>query len=231
MSLRLALTTTRDRATGLVAGVEAFGFEAVLLPCIEVVPADGGTLEAARASAASSDLLVVTSPRVVTVLWPDGGMPDVPVAAVGASTAYAVEAAGGEVAVVGDAGADSLLDGLGDSIAGATVLLAQSANSHPSTRRRLENMGAAVAAVAIYDTRPIPPGPEPVDVVTFASPSAVEGWALSRAFDGVVLAAIGATTAAALTAAGHPPHVVPSRPDFTLLIEAVASQLGARSPA
>jgi uroporphyrinogen-III synthase len=60
-----------------------------------------------------------------------------------------------------------------------------------------------------------------VDVVTFASPSAVEGWTLSRSLD-LAVVAIGPTTCGALERAGHPPDLVADDPAFAALARSIA---------
>lgn len=226
---RCALTTTAERAVDLVETVETQGLEAVLLPCIEVTPVPSSTLESARAAASQVDWLVFTSARAVTTLWPDGGMPDVPALVVGASTADAVRRRGGSVEILGEGGAKDLLDRHAEPLAGKNVLFAHGASADPSTLHRLEAIGAKVTAMAVYETRSVPPGPDPVDVALFASPSAVSGWAMSRRLDDVLLAAIGVSTAAALASLGHPPHLVPPRPHYPLMIQTVARHLSDRS--
>jgi uroporphyrinogen-III synthase len=227
---RVALTTTSERVAELADLVTSQGLQPVSLPCVEVVAAEHATLEEARAAARAVDWLIVTSPRTVMVLWPNGGMPDVPVAAVGARSAAAVVRAGGSVAATGEAGADSLLDGLTGSVAGRQVLWAHGLAAEPSTAARLRDLGAAVTDLVVFETRSIPPRADAVDAALFASPSAVAGWVMGRGLDGMILAAIGATTAAALAAEGHPPDVVPARPEYPLMIEAVAQHLSERSP-
>lgn len=227
---RVALTTTSDRVAELAELVTSQGLQPVSLPCVEVVAAERATLEEARSAARDVDWLIVTSPRTVMVLWPKGGMPDVPVAAVGARSAAAVVGAGGFVAATGEAGAEALLDGLTGSVAGRHVLWAHGLGADPSAAARLRDLGAAVTDAAVYETRSIPPRADAVDAALFASPSAVTGWLMGRGLDGMILAAIGATTAAALAAGGCPPDVVPVRPEYPLMIEAVAQHLSERSP-
>ncbi|MDP8958309.1 MAG: uroporphyrinogen-III synthase, partial [Actinomycetota bacterium] len=95
ISLRTAVTTSPDRAPAMAKELERVGLHPVVLPCLEVHPAGPGTLERARRAAEEADLLVLTSARVLGLLWPDGGFPATPVAAVGRSTAEGVRARGG----------------------------------------------------------------------------------------------------------------------------------------
>jgi uroporphyrinogen-III synthase len=228
--VRVAITTAADRSSRLADHARSHGLEPVLLPCIEVIPASDAVLRTARAFASRADWLVVTSPRAVAAVWPDGEMPPFPVAAVGRATAASVEEAGGRVGLVGEAGAGSLVARLAERTEGTFVFFPHATGASPATIAALEQAGAEVKALAVYETRPVAPGPDPVDAVAFGSPSAVQGWLLSRHLDGLVLGAIGETTARALAEVGRPPQVVPPRPDFEDLMAHLAGHLRQRSP-
>lgn len=227
---RVAITTAADRSSLFADHARNHGLEPVLLPCIEVTPADDAVLHDAGALASDADWLVVTSPRAVRAVWPRGGMPPPPVAAVGPSTAASVEEAGGTVGLVGDAGVEALVARLAERAGGASVFFPHATGAAPSTVSALEKAGVEVKAVAVYETRLIAPGPDPVDAVAFGSPSAVRGWLISRHLQDLVLAAIGETTARALADAGRSPQVVPRRPDFEELMAHLADYLRQRSP-
>lgn len=227
---RLGITTTADRSSRLCQTATEHGLQPVVLPCIEVEPASEDILGEARALAGKADLILVTSPRAISTVWPDGVMPTVEVAAVGQSSARSATDAGGSVVVVGDAGADSLLEDLGNRLSGRSVLFPHGDGADATTPQKLESLGADVSALAVYHTRPIGPGPDPVDAVIFGSPSAVQGWSLSRGVEGLVVGAIGETTAGALAERGCRADIVPPRPDFDLLVALVAEHLTDRSP-
>ena len=226
---RVALTSTSDRIPLLSEIVTRHGLDPVGLPCIEVEPADDGLLAGARAKSVEADWLLVTSRRAVEAVWPEGGMPDTPVAAVGASTAAAVAGAGGNTLLMGEGGAGDLIEKLGSDVSGKRVLFPHASGADLSTVRRLQEAGAEVIALAVYETRPTAPSEDPVDAVMFGSPSAVAGWCQSRSLDEIVLAAIGETTGAALAHNGHEPDVIPPRPDFELLAALLADHLRERS--
>ena len=229
--IRVAITTTEDRASTLVETLIAHQMEPVRLPCIEVTAAPEHVLEEARSKSADADWIVLTSPRAVSLAWPSGGMPDVPVAAVGASTAAAVKAAGGRVHAAGHVGAAELMATLAQQTVGASVVFPHAAGAGTSTITGLEGKGARVFAIPVYETRPLAPGRDPVDAVVFGSPSAIKGWSMSRGLDGLVLAAIGKTTERALVERGHQAHVMPDTPDFTALVTALDDYMRTRSPA
>lgn len=224
MSSLIGITTTPDRASDLADIVVARGCQPVLLPCIEVVAHPEDVLDRATDMAENADWLIITSPRTISTLWPEGHMPDVPVAAVGGRTAETVEAAGGTVAVVGDGGAEELLAGLSEDWSGVAIFF-----PHGAAADSTNFEGTQVVAMAVYDTRPIPPGDAQVDAAVFGSPSAVAGWVMSRDLDDIVLAAIGPTTAEALAERGHLPHIVPDQPGYEVLIDLVAAYLSDRS--
>jgi len=228
---RVAITTAADRSSLLAGQARSHGLEPVLLPCIAVTPASDAVLHHARALASRSDWLVVTSPRAVRAVWPGGGMPPSPVAAVGPATAASVEEADGIVGLVGEAGAEALVARLAERVGGASVLFPHATGADPSTVSALESAGAQVKAVAVYETRTVAPGPDPVDAAAFGSPSAVRGWLISRHLEDLVLGAIGETTARALADGGRSPQVVPPRPDFEELMAHLADHLRQRSPA
>lgn len=226
---RIALTTTPDRAARLARLCEQRGLEPVRLPCIEFVPAEEDNLDPTRRRVAQADWLVVTSSRAISALWPHGGMPDVPVAAVGPATAQAVRASGGRSVVVGDGGADELVDLVAGRLSGASVAFPHAEGAGHTTIEALESAGATVDAWAVYEIRPVPPATDPVDAVAFGSPTSVRGWLLSRDLEGLVVGAIGGTTAEALAELAVAADVEPPHPSFEGLIAGMAEHLRDRS--
>lgn len=229
MMPRIALTTTPDRAARLAPLCEDHGLEPVRLPCIEFVLAEENVLDPARRQVTQADWLVLTSPRTIMALWPEGEMPDVPVAAVGPATAQAVRDAGGMPVVVGDGGADELIDLIAERLSGASVVFPHAAGAGTATIEGLEAVGASVDARAVYEIRPVPPSTDPVDAVAFGSPTAVRGWHLSRELEGLVTGAIGETTAGALAEFSVVVDVELPHPSFEALIAGMAEHLRDRS--
>lgn len=228
---RIALTSTVDRSARLADRCARLGLAPVLLPCIDVRPSDGSHLAVVRGEAEGADWIVVTSSRAIDALWPEGGMPDTPVVAVGPTTAEAVRAAGGSTALVGTGGAEELIAGLGDRVRARTVLLAQAAKAGTTALAALQSAGAHVVARAVYEITSIAPGDEVVDAVAFGSPTAVRGWLISRSLEGVLVGAIGPTTAAAVADQSVEVDVVPPQPSFVRLVDSIADCLRDRSPA
>jgi uroporphyrinogen-III synthase len=222
---RLALTTTRDRSLQLIDDVAALGMEPMVLPCIELIPATDEVIETARTESAQSDWLLLTSPRTVHRLWPEGGMPATNVAAVGQATAEAVSNAGGTISLVGDGGARELAERITRVVAGQSVFFPHAAGADRSTIDLLEGAGAEVRSQVVYESSPVPPDDDAVDAVVFGSSSAVTGWFLSRELDGIAVGVIGKTTAAALAAYGYEFHVIAMNPSFGELIRLMAGHL------
>ena len=218
---RVAITT--DRFDVAAPWFAARGLLPVRLPCIRVETAPDEVLGQARAEAESADLLLITSSRTVDLLWGDEPIPDVPVAAVGESTAAAVEEAGGHVRFVGSAGLRLLAAEMRRELPLGRIVFPRAANSDPDPLRQIRSEGTEIVPFDVYRTVPIAPGRDPVDAVAFASPSAVEGGRLARRLDGLVVGAIGHTTAVAVTE--HRPVVIPARPSHRALAEALAQFL------
>jgi uroporphyrinogen-III synthase len=225
MTLRIALTTTRDRALRLIDDVGDLGIEPVVLPCIELISSPETALEAARRESADSDWILLTSPRTVHRLWPHGGMPATGVAAVGQSTAQAVTGAGGRLSCVGDQGARQLASRIAKAVAGQIVFFPHAAGADRSTIEVLESAGATVRSQVVYESRPIPPDDDLVDAVTFGSSSAVTGWLLSRNLDDLAIGVIGKSTAATLADSAHSFDVMAPNPSLGELIRLMASHL------
>ncbi|MGH3649688.1 MAG: uroporphyrinogen-III synthase [Acidimicrobiia bacterium] len=226
---RVAVTTTGDRAARLADVARRHGLEPVALPCIAIVPAAPEELNRARSRATHAELILVTSSRAVSTVWPEGGMPKVPCVVVGPVSAEAVDGAGGRVVATGSGGVVAMIEEVADLLAGKSVFFPHAAGADPSTVETLEGLGAKVSAFVVYETHPISPGTDQVDAGIFGSPSAVSGWCRSRTLDELVLAALGDTTAAELTGRGYRPQVITSPPDYDTLIPLLAEYLHERS--
>jgi uroporphyrinogen-III synthase len=227
---RVAITTAADGYPRLAQIAQFSGLDPVPLPCIQVMAARAEILDMGKELAARADWLVLTSARVVDILWPDGGMPATSVAAAGRATASAVERAGGRPALVGESGGEALAAELVEKIGGLSVVFPHAAGTNPATLETLREATEGFEAVPVYETTPVAPGLDPVDAVAFGSPSAVRGWALSRDFDDLVLAAIGESTADVLADTARPPEVMPPRPAYEDLFALLAQHMRQRSP-
>ena len=222
---RVAVTTTADAAPRAAEPLIAHGLTPVMLPCISISPAAGEVLAQLRAEASRADLIVVTSARAVRITWPDRDMPATPVAAVGTATAEAVLEAGGVVKVEGTGGASHLVADL--DVTGLRIVFPHARGADPGTDAELERMGASVFAATAYETIPIAPNDDKVDAAIFGSPSAIDGWLLRRHLDGMVIGAMGPTTASALRVRGVEDPVVAATPGFDSLVAALAERISA----
>lgn len=222
---RVAVTT--DRFDDVADVFREAGLEPVALPCIRVVASPPHELTEIREVAGTADLLMVTSPRVVSLLWPHGRMPDVDTAVVGSTTAQAVVAAGGNVTVVGDAGLARLADLALGSTRDRRVVLAHAAGSDPAGLARVQESAAELIDRVVYESVPVAPDLIPVDAVAFASPSAVAGWTLARDLDGLIVGTIGTTTARAIER-HRSPDVIAATPSYPALAEAIATFMEVR---
>ncbi|MBU1228165.1 MAG: uroporphyrinogen-III synthase, partial [Actinobacteria bacterium] len=172
-------------------------------------------------------VVVLSSARTLDLLWPDGSAPPVPVFAVGAATAAAIRERGGNVAYEGSEGLSALAAEA--DLGGRAVVLPRADGSDPIALAAIAARADSFFAPVVYQTVPQPPGDDEVDAAAFGSPSAVLGWTSVRSLDGLLVGAIGRTTAAALREAGRPPDVIAPRPAFPALASAMARELESSS--
>lgn len=214
----VAVTRPEPREGPLSGRLRAAGAVVVNLPTIEVVgPADPAPLQHALSAIDSYDWIVFTSPRSVRALREAGvTLPGtLRIAAVGPSTAAHLERAGVAVTFVGPGGGGAelarALPEREDLVAGMRVLFPCSDRAGRALVDGLGEAGVAVEPVVSYETRLRPFDEEAhaelrsCDVVTFTSPSAVDGWfaSLSEGLaalltDRVSFVTIGPTTEARL---------------------------------
>ncbi|HSJ85321.1 MAG TPA: uroporphyrinogen-III synthase [Acidimicrobiia bacterium] len=219
---RVAITT--DRFDSVASEYLCVGLEPVPVPCVDVVVDAEGVLSRAREAASHADLMLITSPRTVELLWPEGGMPPTGVVTVGATSAAAVETAGGRVVVTGRSGLAGLLAGAADVLSAARVVFPHAAGTDPGLVACLRSLVSDLEEQEIYRAVPVAPDSTPVHAVVFASPSAVTGWLLARDFDGVVVGVIGPTTRTAV-ARHRMPEVIAPEPSHHSLARALRSYM------
>lgn len=185
------VVVTRDEPENgpLARLLRARGLRAQHWPTIRIAaPADPAPLEEALASLADFDWVVFTSPRAVDAVLERVGTPGrLPrIAAVGESTASALEAVGWAVDLVpatqtGDALVTALVEaGMG---AGTRLLFPASAIARDTVPDGLGEAGVVVVQVEAYRTEPAPLDriscraamkSGAVSLITFTSPSTVE---------------------------------------------------------
>lgn len=235
MTPKVIVTRPEDSDGLLSTALRAEGCEPVVAPGftyveIESAPTAGDVAAAPWTAWTSAASVEAVRPR------PSEGSHH---AAVGGATAQALAGFGIEADLVGDGGgaelAELLLAHLGP---GTHILYPRSAKADRSFAERLRTFGIEVDDRVAYDLLDADPSSlraaltADVAAITFASPSAVKGFAdavgaelLAR--DDVVLASIGPTTTGALRSHLREPDVVAVEPSFTALAAAVAAALQA----
>jgi uroporphyrinogen-III synthase len=211
---RVLVTRAAEDCAELEDLLRARGATPVRLPCIAFV--DGPQAAQVARLVQNADLVVVSSPHGARRLQAlCGELYKVPLAAVGAATARVL--GGQAIAPKSGAGAQALLEELGDSVRGKRVLLPRAERSTPALAAGLRAAGATVEELVLYKTI-VPALAEPralralqdglVDAITFASGSAVRGFLQlvgARSAERSVIACLGPTAAGAAMAAGLVP--------------------------
>jgi uroporphyrinogen-III synthase len=193
------LTRPHGENARLADRLAADGIAVHEIPCVEVrALADPAPLRDAVRALTGDDLLVITSragARAVRAALGDAPCA-APVAAVGAATADACRAAGLHVTFTPSTPSGSTL-AAELPLPRGRILLARSDRAADEPAEILARRGATVGGVIAYVTVPVAPR-EPIPagaVVVFASPSAVEGFALAASAPASAIAA--GTSAAA----------------------------------
>lgn len=176
---RVLVTRPRAQAEALVRLVEREGATAIVMPAIKIVPADIEPLIRAFAEIESYDWIIFTSVNGVAAAAPYlKRIPDaVRIAAIGPSTAKAVEDAYRKPDVIpAEFISDAISPALGD-VEGKRILLARADIARRDLAIDLQSRGAKISEVATY--RIENPGPvgfiENADFITVTSSSAVRG--------------------------------------------------------
>ncbi len=249
---RVLVTRPAGQATALGDALRRVGAVPVFCPTIEIGdPVDWADLDGAlrSASAGAFDWVVLTSANAVqrvTQRLAALGLPHLGsarLAAVGEVTAAALATAGLAVELVPDRqDAEGLAAAMrARGMSGQRVLYPHGSLARETLPSLLAAAGATVTAVEAYRTVPVTRIADDVlaafrrgeiDVLTFASPSSVEG--LANGLEGEVThvealpaVCVGEVTAAAARAAGFRSVVVARRPSANAVADAVAAVLAA----
>ena len=234
----LRVLLTRPAGDGLDEWAAAFvdvGATAILYPTIAAVsPPSWKQVDAALARLGDYDWLIFTSQTAVAFFL--GRLPHrrfsanqrPKIAAVGAKTAEAIEAAGGGVAVVpDDRRQEGLVQALSDVASGTRVLVPMAAGGRTFLADKLRAKGCSVDVVTVYETlaKIDLSQPPAFDVATFASPSALRAFLAGPGqvtLAGKTVVVIGPTTADEARVHGLVP-VVAESPSVQDLIRAIAA--------
>lgn len=216
---RILVTRPIEQAAGLVNALRAAGAEAVLFPCIAIhhLPINEATL------AGPYDWIVLTSQNAVEALADRLELTDdVQIAVVGPETARSFLATFGRSPNIVGAGTGQDLIAVLPDLSGRRVFLPQSEIAADRVEQGLRGRGAIVTLVNAYAPLPVTEplenstALESIDAITFASGSAVRGFAgrvgnsISR-FLSVPAICMGSSTAAVARDSGFT-HV--RFPDF-----------------
>jgi uroporphyrinogen-III synthase len=248
---RVLLTRQPEQAAALREGLLALGAEVVEVPLIEIVPpADPAPLEAALGALERFDWVVFTSVNAVHAVaerltargrsWPGAAR----VASVGPSTTAAITQRLPAARVALEPQTDHRAEGLlrafeTHAVDGVTVLLPASERARDVLARGLRDRGAVVTPVAAYGNVAPPDLPARlaaaldghIDLVTFASPSAVEGFvAAAPPRPWPPAAVIGPVTEQAARAAGFAMGAVAAPSTAEGLVAAVRAWIAAADP-
>lgn len=247
---QIVVTRARSQASSLIAALTQLGAEVIELPTIETVPIDSyEALDVALRNIAQYQWLIVTSANTVRVLAKRLAALNLPPStlawprkvAIGSATANAMREQGIEVDLVPNQYvAESLLQALGDQVAGKRILLARATVSRDVIPDELTRKGATVHAIDAYKTV-IPNGAvdrmrqvfsdpaTPPDAVTFTSSSTVKNFfALWHEADfrgipeGVAAISIGPITSETLREFGWKPAREAKRHDVEGLVQGVS---------
>jgi uroporphyrinogen-III synthase len=226
-------------------GAEVLEFPAIALAAAE----DPGPLDAALrelerfawVAFASANAVEQAVARLDALGLSCGALADRRLACVGPATGARLEAlVRAPDLIPAEATGAALASALARHVRGRAVLVPRAAEGRPELCDGLRAAGAEVVAPVAYRTVTAAAGSlsrlgallagGKVDAVTFASPSAVQGvvtglGAEASRLAGVLLGAIGPTTAEALRAAGFTAGVVPVEHTAVALAEAVAEKL------
>jgi uroporphyrinogen-III synthase len=245
---RILVTRRPEQSRALTDALAAHGAEVVEVPLVALAPpADPGALRRAVAALAHYDWLVLTSANAVDALAgalepPAQALPaTLRVASVGPATTRAIrERLRADVALepTRDFQAEGLLEAFeAVDVASRRFLLPVSDKARETLPFGLRARGAVVDVVIAYRTV-TPPGTasaisraaaDRIDLVTLASPSAVEGFvtALAGRTRGIPAAVIGPVTERAARAAGLDVQVVASPATADGLVDAIQRHFGA----
>lgn len=246
---RLLITRPREQSAEFIAEVERLGGTAVIFPLIAIAgPESWDACDETLARIETYDGIVFTSvngaekflDRYVEKAGGPGLLAGRNVYVVGDKTRRRVEAYGIRVCFTPtDYSADSLRRHFaGSNVRDQRFLVVRGDIGRKDVEQQLREGGAYVEVVVVYRTVPADEhgaiamgrrlsGGE-IDVVTFASPSAVQNFVKmfpdfspQRASGRTIVAVIGPTTGSAARAVGLPPDIMPGESSVESLVQAV----------
>ncbi len=249
---RVLVTRAAEQAEPWVAALSSAGARAVSVPLIRFeAPEDWGPVDAALEDVREFDAFLFTSQNALRFFESRAAALGRSPAAtgrralcVGPRTLVAARECGYAAEEVRGLSADAegMLAALlaERDLTGKKFLMPRAAGGRKILSEGLRRAGAQVEVVTVYRTCPTEGGQEvsrmleagEVDVLTFASPSAVKSFVAGLSERGrevageVCIAAIGSVTREELQRSGLEPRVVAERPEVRALIEALVEASG-----
>ncbi|MEL7185211.1 MAG: uroporphyrinogen-III synthase [Pseudomonadota bacterium] len=155
------VTRPAHQAHELAAAIEHAGGRAIRFPALQIVALDADAVAAARAAIPAPDVVIFVSRNAVVhgINYVGNGL----IAAIGPSTAAAIEAAGQHVDILADGGFDSeslLATPVMQDIAGKKILIVRGTRGREHLGDTLRERGADVHYLATYDRIAATPGPD-----------------------------------------------------------------------
>lgn len=248
---RILVTRAQHQAGPLSAELAKLGAEAIEIPAIEIVPpASFESLDAALRNLPHYQWLIVTSVNAVRAIQErsaalklaPSGFSHLKIAAVGRTTAHALEEGGLRVSITPrEYVAESLLDVMAEQTRDADVLIVRAAIARDVIPEALARRGAQVEVVEAYRTV-IPPGSvEQIaelftgaapDGATFTSSSTVTNFfqllhaaGFEQRPEGTLAVSIGPITSRTLRDHGWKPAAEAEPHDVTGLVAATVKAL------
>ena len=246
----VVVTRARAQSSGFARTLRSLGAAVVELPAIAVEPLiDSGEVEAALRDLEGFDLLCMTSPNAVEMLFraidrrglDARALAGLRIAAIGPGTAAALRDHRIEPDLVPERSVSEGLAELleGETVEGMRVLVARAEQARDVLPDALRGRGAEVEVVALYRTVRDTPGGDSIrqaaeaDWITFTSASTVNNLLLSMPDGlppGARLVSIGPVTSEAIRDAGLEVAAEASRHDLDGLLEALLADLGSEDP-
>lgn len=238
---RVVVTRTREQASELSRKLYRLGADVIEFPTIEIKPReDLGELRAAIDRIEEFDWIVFTSQNAVRIFF--GALNECGrdsrslyknrIAAIGPASGRDIERYAIKPDLIpAEYVAEAIIremEGIG--ISGKRILLPCAAEARETLKRGLEELGAHVERIPIYDTViPVPVSEESLsrvvssDVITFTSSSTVRNFFKIVEKTEAILACIGPVTAETLREHGYEPHIIASEYTIDGLVDAIVS--------
>ncbi len=228
---RILITRPKERAKEFAELLLTEGAKPIFFPVIQISPlSDTSHLDDTLRNIASYDWLILTSVHAVEAIFSrlqilELVIPNhLRIAVVGTQTEASLAKHGVKADFIPtEYSAESIADGLSKDISSKRVLLPQSNLSRDALAKNLRSAGATVDEVIAYHTLKVQPDPEAitslrsgVDIITFASPSSVNGFVdvlaeneidICNLPNNLIIACIGQVTASAVRDVGLQVHI------------------------